>query len=148
MESQTIGQAGGAAGEAAAAAKGAARELASSAREVATTRAQGFFESNREAACARMEGMAQALRHASSEIGGPDGMSDAVRRVADRLEGFSRSLADRDLSGVLHEAERYARREPALFLGGALAAGFLLARFLKASGECRDRTVSVARPPA
>jgi hypothetical protein len=35
--------------------------------------------------------------------------------------------------------EDFARRQPALFIGGSVAAGFALARFLKSSADRRER---------
>ncbi|MGH9904058.1 MAG: hypothetical protein ACRD8U_00580, partial [Pyrinomonadaceae bacterium] len=58
-----------------------------------------------------------------------------ARRAAEGLAGFSGSLRQRDVDSLLAQAQDFARRRPAVFLGGALATGFVLARFLKSSGQ-------------
>jgi hypothetical protein len=136
MESGVRHEAGNPVREASESAKATATELVTTARDVAESRAQGLFETSRETARQRLDGVARALRNASSSLE-QDPMSATVRRVAERLEGVSRTLGERDLSGVLHDAEEYARREPAVFVGGAFALGFALSRFLKASSDRR-----------
>lgn len=51
--------------------------------------------------------------------------------AAEQLERASRLLRDKDWDDLMAEAERFARQQPTLFIGGAIAAGFFLARFLK-----------------
>ena len=60
-------------------------------------------------------------------------IADYVEQAADRLEKFSANLRDRDLSELVDDAQRFARRQPALFLATTFTAGVLAARFLKSS---------------
>jgi len=53
--------------------------------------------------------------------------------AAERLNQFSQTLDTRDVDELLDEVQQFARRQPALFLGGAFALGLLGARFLKSS---------------
>jgi len=53
--------------------------------------------------------------------------------AAGQVERFARYLQDANPQEVMHEAEDFARRQPAIFLGGAFALGLLASRFLKAS---------------
>lgn len=53
--------------------------------------------------------------------------------LADQVEKLSGYLDNKDLRGMLRDLETFARRNPAVFLGGAFALGFLAARFLKSS---------------
>jgi hypothetical protein len=80
--------------------------------------------------------VAQALHQTARNIGPTD--SNVTARYADlaadqveRLAQFLRTSQWQDMVG---DAENFARRQPALFLGGAAFAGFILARFLKSSG--------------
>jgi hypothetical protein len=57
-------------------------------------------------------------------------------RAADQIDEFSRSLRASSWVDLLGDVEDIARRRPALFAAGAVAAGFLAGRFL-----------SVAAPP-
>lgn len=118
------------------AAKNTAGELAGTAKDVATERVQGFFDQGKGAAVSQIGAVANALRNASSELEGQqEPLARAVRRAADTIENFSHSIEQRDFSGALESAQDYARRQPALFFGGALLLGLAAARFLKASAE-------------
>lgn len=60
--------------------------------------------------------------------------------AAEQLERAARGLEQRSMGDMLGEVEHLARRQPALFIGGAFAAGFLLARFVKSSAEAEPGT--------
>jgi len=51
------------------------------------------------------------------------------------LERLSGTLRNKDLDGMVRDAESFARRQPLVFFGAAMAAGFLAVRFLKSSSE-------------
>ena len=53
---------------------------------------------------------------------------------------MSSYLRDHDMNDLVRDAEDYARREPLIFFGAAFAAGFIAARFLKASSPTRSDT--------
>ena len=66
---------------------------------------------------------------------------------------------DRNVDDVMRDVRSMARKNPAMVLGGALMAGFMAARFLKASEPIRQEGVGyadrnraydypAARPPA
>lgn len=78
---------------------------------------------------------AGALRDAARNIeqGGP--MARMAEQAADGLERLSGKLGSKDLDGLVHDVESFARSQPAVFLGMAVAAGFLAARFLKSSSR-------------
>jgi hypothetical protein len=44
-------------------------------------------------------------------------------------------LQERDIDQIAFEVQDMARRQPAMFLGGAFLLGFMAARFLKSSGD-------------
>src|SRR5262249_48746129 len=54
-------------------------------------------------------------------------------QAAEQIERFSRYLRETDIDDLLYEAQHIARRQPALFLGGAFVLGVLGARFLKST---------------
>jgi hypothetical protein len=60
-------------------------------------------------------------------------VAGVVDTAADRLRQFSNHLDQHELSELMDDVERYARRNPALFAGGAFALGLLGARFLRSS---------------
>lgn len=73
---------------------------------------------------------AQPLRENKQDM-----MAEYVEKAADQLERFSTQLRDRDMNELVNDAQRFARRQPALFIGAAFAAGVIGARFLKSSSE-------------
>lgn len=53
--------------------------------------------------------------------------------LSQQVEKISGYLERQDLRGLMTDVEKFARRNPAVFLGGAFALGILAARFLKTS---------------
>lgn len=66
-------------------------------------------------------------------------LADYVVRAANQVEAASSYLAARTIGQIVADVERFARREPALFLGGAFAIGLVGGRFLKSSRPARAR---------
>ena len=77
-------------------------------------------------------------------------LADYAGKAADQLEQFSLRLRERNLTELMDDAKRFARRQPALFVGVAFAAGVIAARFLKSSpdGQRRFRTEALDYVPA
>ena len=84
--------------------------------------------------------LAQAVRQSTQSLRDHQQgtVAQYVDRAADRIEEFSTRLRDRDLGELVRDAERFARRQPAVFIGAAFAAGVLAARFLKSSADGSD----------
>ncbi len=61
-----------------------------------------------------------------------------VREAARAVDGPSDNLSSRSVNELMDSAAGLARAEPALFIGGSVAAGFALARFLKSSAPHRS----------
>ena len=66
-------------------------------------------------------------------------LADYAGKAADQLEQFSTRFRERDLTELIDDVNRFARRQPALFVGAAFAAGVLAARFLKSSPDGQRR---------
>ena len=87
----------------------------------------------------------EALRHfahamdgAATELEGQSPKaSQSIRTAAQKVEQLSDTLGNRGVDGLLRDATDLARSQPVLFFGGAVAAGFALARFLKSSATHR-----------
>ena len=60
-------------------------------------------------------------------------------RTADQIEEFARLLGAREWGEIIGDVEALARRHPALFVAGAVAAGFLAGRFLSVT-ELPEKT--------
>jgi len=56
--------------------------------------------------------------------------TDSLSQQVEKLSGY---LERQDIRGLLKDLEGFARRNPAVFLGGAFALGIVAARFLKSS---------------
>lgn len=56
-----------------------------------------------------------------------------IERAADQMDRASSYFENKTMGELARDVETFARREPALFLGGAFALGVLGGRFLKAS---------------
>ena len=85
--------------------------------------------------------VARAVRQSAEPLRNnqQDTIAQYVEKAADQIERFSTSLRQREVSDLVDDAQRFARRQPALFIAGAFAAGVIGARFLKSSSPNRGR---------
>jgi hypothetical protein len=67
------------------------------------------------------------------------GLADYVNQAADRIDSFARTLENKDLGEIVDNVQSFARRHPALFVGGAFAIGIIAARFMLSSGRGVNR---------
>ncbi len=106
----------------------------------AKERVKSAAESQRHRAADAVRGMAGALHRAADDLK-PENetMGRYTDMAAERLDRFAGYLRGTDWAQVVDEAENMARRQPAWFIGGAMAAGFLLARVIKNTAEPRRR---------
>lgn len=83
--------------------------------------------------------VAHALRHSADELNaqGQRTSTQLLSSLASGMEQVSQALRDSDLRNLSDRARSYAHREPTLFIGGAVAAGFILSRFFKSSSTPR-----------
>jgi hypothetical protein len=116
-----------------------AKQQAMGAAQAATSRAQAAIEGQKTSAAESVHVVADALRRASHDLDDQNQrmMGQAAAWAAEGLERFSQSLRERELGTLLDQAEDLARRQPAVFVGGAVALGFVVSRFLKSSAERR-----------
>lgn len=86
--------------------------------------------------------VAHMVRMSSDQLrqGDQSGIAQYTDKLADSMEKFSGYLRDRELGDMLNEAQDFARREPALFLGGAFVAGLLAARFFRSSSPSQNQS--------
>ena len=112
-------------------AKASAHNLADTAESKASDKASQV----KSKATGALGDVAEALHDTSDSLRDHD--RDAFARftesAASQIEDFTRSIRNRSVGEILDEAERFARREPSLFLGGAFLLGIAGSRFLKAS---------------
>lgn len=103
-------------------------------------RAAKEISSQKGRATGELDAVAQAVRDASHRLRNEqhETVATYVEQAAGQLERLSRTIRDKDLNELLHDAQRLARRQPAWFIGGSFALGLLAARFLKSSGTDRE----------
>lgn len=83
-----------------------------------------------------IRGFARAINAAAAELQGQAPLvSQYVREAAGRVQSLSGSIDGRNVSELMKAASELARSQPMLFFGGAVAAGFVLSRFLKSSAK-------------
>jgi hypothetical protein len=101
----------------------------------------------KDVAAQQMGGWAQALRAASDDLRnrGQETAAAYVGQAADGLERASGTVRTHDVDDLIGTVEDFARRQPVAFLGGAVAAGFGLARFMRSSADRRRSTAASAQ---
>jgi hypothetical protein len=112
-------------------AKEQAGQLADQARTQVTSRISG----QKERAAEGLGSMAQALRQTGQQLRDQDqsGVTQYVDQAAEQVERLSNYLRQNEVGDLVNDVERFARRQPALFISGAFTIGLLAARFLKSS---------------
>jgi hypothetical protein len=100
-------------------------------REQATAQ----LSSQKDKATDGLGSVAQAVRQTTQHL--RDNQHETVahyaEQAAEQIERFSQGLKNKDVGELMNDAQQLARRQPALFVGGAFALGLLGARFLKSS---------------
>ena len=113
-----------------------AREAGTRVIDAAKDRARSLFEEQQLRAADQVGSVARALHQAASQLN-DENASSYVSRAADQVDRFADTLRSHDLDDLIDQTERFARRQPELFIGGALLLGLAFGRFLKSSGDRR-----------
>ena len=80
--------------------------------------------------------VASAIRQASEHLRTENQtLASYADKAVDQIQLFADRMRDKDPAEMMRDAERFARRNPAAFVGGAFVVGLALARFLKSSGS-------------
>jgi hypothetical protein len=110
-----------------------AGEVVDQAKQQATSQ----LSSQKDRAVDSLGSVADALRQTGKHLRDSDqqGIAQYADKAADRVEQFSGQLRGKDVQEIVRDVERYARQQPALFLGGAFVLGLLGARFLKSTAQ-------------
>ncbi|WP_447555413.1 hypothetical protein [Vreelandella sp. EE22] len=126
------------------------KEAAHDISDAAQHQAEHLYDNQRKAFAEQAHKFTDVMKKAADDFDNQQQpfFSQQVRKVANLADGFSNQLRDKDLRRICHDAQDYSRREPAIFIGGAIAAGFLAARFLRSSrshdhGQYSERTTDM-----
>jgi hypothetical protein len=103
----------------------------------AKQQATSQVESQKERAVDTLVTVAQALRQTGQHLHQQDqaAVGGYVEQAAERVESLTNHLRTRDVPQLIAETQDFARRQPGLFLMGAVTLGFVGARFLMSSGQ-------------
>lgn len=104
-------------------------------------RASAQLNTQKERATEGLGTMAQAVRQSTQQLREQhhETVASYIDQAADQIDRFSRGLKNKDVGELLDDAQRLARRRPALFVGSAFAVGLAGARFFKSSPPHEER---------
>jgi hypothetical protein len=110
-----------------------AGDVAGQVKQQAVTR----LSEGKDRASSTLGQVAEAIRQTGTSLseGDQPELAQYAGRAASQVERLSTYLQNRDVDDIIIEVQRFARRQPGIFLGGALALGLLGARFLKSSSR-------------
>jgi ElaB/YqjD/DUF883 family membrane-anchored ribosome-binding protein len=79
--------------------------------------------------------VAQAVRQSTQQLrdNKHEVIAGYVEQAVDRVERIADQLKHKDVNELVRDAQQFARRNPAVFVGAAFGAGIVAARFLKSS---------------
>jgi hypothetical protein len=149
--SDTSSTAGGvvdSAKKAASRAKEAASDVVDQAKDQATSR----VDQQRQTAASGVQAVAHALRSMSDDLRnreeGPvvEYAAEIGNAIGGQVERVANYLREREAHQFVSDAEDFARRSPAVFLGGAFVLGLAASRFLKSSRSVSDPLANMPDP--
>lgn len=117
-----------------------AKDTAGHAYDAATEKAATKFDEKKSDISGGLSSVAGSVRTVSQNLRTSDAQNAITSTTAKYTDTAARKLEDvanyfetHDMREMMRDAENFARRNPAVFIGGAVALGFLAARFLKSS---------------
>ena len=119
-------------------------------RSQATGKAREYADEGKSRAAAGLDSVARMISDSAAQIDDKLGAAygDYARKAGDAMADFSASLRDKDVEELFDDARDLVRRSPAIAIGAAAAAGFVIARIVKAGSEALDESAKAAEPKA
>lgn len=106
-----------------------AKARAASVADVVTDKVSATAQAQKDSLAGRLEDVAAAVHRSGEQLEGhQDALAKLVERGADELAALAGALRTNDLRTLMGNIEEFSRRQPALFVGATLAAGFALTR--------------------
>jgi hypothetical protein len=112
-----------------------AKETVDSAVESARRTAASQAGEVKSSVANEVSGVASALRTAAEEMRSGSPQERTFGQIAEGLADASDALREKDLSTMVEDVTKFARKNPLVFLGGAALIGIAATRFAKASEE-------------
>lgn len=117
-----------------------AKDTAGQAYDKVTEQASSQIDAQKENLARGLSSVADGIRQMGENLRGDDKQTPIANltakysnSLARQVEQVSSYLENKDLSELIKDVERFARRNPAAFIGGAFALGIAAARFLKSN---------------
>ncbi|HVS64950.1 MAG TPA: hypothetical protein VMT85_15765 [Thermoanaerobaculia bacterium] len=110
------------------------KERAAGVAQRARSGVERLAEEQRQRASQRLSSTASSLRSVADQSE-DRWLGQTSSAAADRIDRLASHLDERDVRGLIGEAEDLARERPTLFLGSMFVAGTMLGRFLRSSPE-------------
>lgn len=114
-------------------AKQAFTHVASNVASQAKEQVNAQFDTRKDKAVETIGNVATAIRETSDKLKGVGPLGDVAGRAADGIESVAEFFEGKQIGDLVRDVEKFARREPALFVGAAFALGLIGGRFLKSS---------------
>jgi len=84
-------------------------------------------------------GIADVFRNAGNELRNEnETVAQYVDMASDQLKRFADNIRRRGVNDMMGDVNRFAKRNPAIFIGAAFLVGIGIARFLKATADRGD----------
>ena len=111
------------------------KHLAGDVADEARKTAESSLSVSKQRAVDGLGSVANAIRKTGEHLREEDqgAFTEYFDRAAHQVDSASDYLRRRSFGQVIGDVEQFARREPALFMGGAFVAGLIGGRFLKSS---------------
>jgi ElaB/YqjD/DUF883 family membrane-anchored ribosome-binding protein len=117
-----------------------AKNTAGQAYGVATKRATEAIEEKKGDLAGGLTSVAESIKQVGENLRDADSQNQITETaakygdtLAQQIEKVSAYFEKKDVREMIGDAERFARRNPAIFIGAAFGIGLLAARFLKSS---------------
>lgn len=123
------------------------REAADEIKDAAHEKAEGVFDQQKGSVADQAKGLSSAFRKMAQELDDQDQgyLSGYANRMASYTDTASERLRDQDMDGLAGQVRDYSRQQPAVFMGGAVVLGFVLARFMNSSQKRDEGRTSQSR---
>jgi len=126
-----------------------AKETATGTYDAVASQATTKIEEHKGELSTGLRTLADTFRKTGTDLeGAPQStpLTDVTARytgvAARQIENVASYFERKDLKGMMRDAEGFARRNPAIFLGAAFAIGMVAARFLKSSTPGRNASMN------
>jgi len=115
------------------------REKAGGIREQATEKLRSFADEGKGQVAATLDGLVQAAREIADKLqdGSFGPIGGYATTAADTLQDWTDSIKNRSVEDLFDDGREFVRKSPAVAVGVAVTAGFVLSRVLKAGNTSR-----------